>query len=235
MKNVIVFGTNQFSELLTWHLEKEQNTVIAAYTVDGDYIGEDSMYKGKPVVPFEKVEELYPPEQYGIYICVGYNNMNQVRERVFVQAKEKGYHILSYVHPTATVLTDDFGEGNIIMERALIGAFVKVGSGNVFWPDTHVAHHTVIGDFNFFTISSAVAGNIIIGNNCFFGNNCTIRDGIAIANYTLVGAGCYLSESTEPYSVYVPARSVQLEGKSSLEIRGLKVQSKEKYKSEENH
>ena len=172
-----------------------------------------------PLVAFETIEQDYPPEEYGMFVCVGYNHMNQTRERVIRQAKEKGYEILSYIHPTATVLTDQIGEGTVVMERAVIGPFVKMGVGNVFWADSHVAHHTSMGNYNFFTISVAVAGNIAIGDHCFFGNNCTIKNGIRISDYTLVGAGCYVAHDTEAYSVHVPARSVVLAGKRSLDMR----------------
>lgn len=216
MKKVIIFGVTQFAEILSHYIEREGVCEIAGYTVNAPYVPPGG--GGYPVLPFEQIEEHYPPDQYSMFICVGYNRMNAVREKIFRQAKDKGYEILSYIHPTATVLTDAIGEGTIIMERAVIGPFVKMGMGNVFWADSHVAHHTTMGNFNFFTISVAVAGNIVIGSNCFFGNNCTIKNGIRIGDYTLIGAGCYASRETEPYSVYVPARSIQLEGKRSLDM-----------------
>lgn len=161
---------------------------------------------------------MFPPSEYEMIICVGYTHMNSIRQRIFTEAKAKGYHIISFIHESATVLTDEIGEGTIVMERALIGPFCKLGIGNIVFADAHIAHHTTIGDFNFFTISVAIAGNIKIGNNCFFGNNCTIRNGIEIRDYTLVGAGAYVSKSTEAYDVMVPNRAVKLDGKTSLDI-----------------
>lgn len=218
MRKAVIFGVSQFSELLTYYLTAEKQVEISAYTVESAYLPAQNTFQS-PVVPFEEVEKRYPPEEYGMFLCVGYNQMNTVRERIYAQAKEKGYEILSYVHPTATVLSEPLGEGTIIFERVLIGPFVKMGVGNVFWAGAHVAHHTEIGNFNFFTISVAVAGNIHIGNNCFFGNNCTIRNNITIADHTLVGAGCYVTQSTGRYSVHVPVRSVELKGKCSLDMR----------------
>lgn len=223
MKKAVIFGLTQFSEILTFYLSSAAEYKIEAYTVNAGYVpgggGGASVYNSRPVVAFETIERCYPPEEYGMFVCVGYSQMNQIRERVVLQAKEKGYEILSYIHPTATVLTDKIGEGAVVMERAVIGPFVKMGIGNVFWADSHVAHHTSMGNYNFFTISVAVAGNIVIGNNCFFGNNCTIKNGIHISDYTLVGAGCYVAHDTKAYSVHVPARSVVLEGKTSLDMR----------------
>lgn len=211
-KKVLIFGTGQFAQIIKRYLE-EQGKIVAGFTVNKSYIS-----PGEEAYPFETIEEIFPPSEYEMIVCVGYTRMNSIRQRIFVEAKEKGYRIISFIHKSATVLTDDIGEGTIVMERALIGPFCKLGVGNIVFADAHIAHHTQVGDFNFFTISVAVAGNIKIGNNCFFGNNCTIRNGIEIKDYTLIGAGAYVSKSTESYDVMVPNRAVRLEGKTSLDI-----------------
>ena len=125
---------------------------------------------------------------------------------------------MSYIHPTATVSADSIGEGTIIFECAVIGQFVKLGAMNVFDIGAMISHHSEIGDFNFFAPASTIAGYVTVGHNCFLGANSTIKNGICIGDYTLIGAGCYVSKDTEPYSVQVPARSVTLEGKSSLDM-----------------
>ena len=173
---------------------------------------------GKPVVEFENVENIWNPDEHEMIICVGYSDMNRQRQIKFKEVREKGYHIVGYRHPSSIVLTDDIGEGNIIMEGAVIGQSCKLGEGNVIWPMAHIAHHTTVGNYNFFTISCAIAGNITIGNNCVFGNNCTVKNGITIADYTLVGAAAYVRYNTEMCGVYVPAKTYQLLGKESFEI-----------------
>ncbi len=221
-KKVLIFGTGQFAQIIKRYLE-EQGRVVAGFTVEErptppalelPRVNADF----GDVFAFETIEEKFPPSEFEMIICVGYTQMNRIRQRIFSEAKQKGYNIISFIHETATVLTDDIGEGTIVMERALIGPFSKLGKGNIVFADAHIAHHTIVGDFNFFTISVAVAGSVKIGCNCFFGNNCTIRNGIEIRDYTLVGAGAYVSKNTEEYDVLVPTRAVKLEGKSSLDI-----------------
>lgn len=211
-KKVLIFGTGQFAQIIKRYLE-EQGRVLAGFTVNKSCIS-----GGGGVYPFETIEKIFPPSEYEMIICVGYTHMNSIRQRIFAEAQEKGYHIIGFIHESATVLTDDIGDGTIVMERALIGPFCKLGTGNIVFADAHIAHHTLVGDFNFFTISVAVAGNVKIGNNCFFGNNCTIRNGIEIKDYTLIGAGAYVSKSTEAYDVMVPNRAIKLEGKTSSNI-----------------
>lgn len=217
MKNVIIFGTTQFAEILYFFLKQENKYNVCGFTVDKKYIKKET-FCDLPVFPFENIEDKFNPKDFGIFICMGYTNMNTVRAEKFTKAKQKGYAIESYTHPTAVVLSKDFGEGNIIMENVTVGAFCKFGDGNVLWANAHIAHHTCIKDYNFFTISVAVAGNIRIGSYNFFGNNCTIKNGINIEDYSLIGAGCYLSEDTKKYGVYVPPKSYQLLNKKSLDF-----------------
>ena len=205
------------------YLKESEDAVVSALTVEEKYINAEMQEKwggiGLPIVPFETLEKHYPPEEYGILICIGYSQMNAVRERIFREVRAKGYTILSYTHPSATVLADALGEGTIVMERALIGAFVTMGVGNIVYPGAHIAHDAMIGDFNFFSISCVVAGHVKIDDHCFIGANCTVKNGIRISKYTLVGAGCYLSRDSEPYGVYVPERSVHLQGKDSRDFQ----------------
>ena len=67
-------------------------------------------------------------------------------------------------------------------------------------------------------ITSDLFGPIEIGNNCFIGANSTIKNGVELNAYTLVGGGTYINKDTDSYGVYVPAMSVKLTKKSSIEI-----------------
>ena len=170
------------------------------------------------IVPFEDIEKAYPKEKYAFFICVGYTNMNAGRERVYHRIKEKGYQILTYIHPTALVQTDHIDEGCLLFENVTIGPFCTIGLCNVFYPCSHLAHHSQVGDFNFFAISCSIAGHVIVRDSCFFGNNCTTKNGIIIANKTLLGAGAYLDRSTNEREVIVPFKSYKLENRLSTDI-----------------
>lgn len=217
MKKVIIFGLDQFAEMI-FELLCEEGHEIVAFTVDKTYCKDKEKFS-KPIVPFEELESLYVPEEHGIIFCIGYTDMNRLREKRMNMAMDKGYEILSYKHPTAIVQAKEIGYGNIFMEGSIIGQGCKIGNGNIFWPMAHVAHHTTVQNYCFFTISCSIAGNILIKDYCVFGNNCTIKNGIEIGEGCLIGAGAYISKSTEDWSVYTPPRSYKLEGKSSLDFK----------------
>ncbi len=222
MENVIIFGTTDLAEVLIYHIQNDDRYSISAITVDGDYINktkgdikERKILSNYPLVPFEDIVETYPPDKYSIFICIGYNNMNAGRKNVYDRIKSKGYKVLTYYHPSALVQSTDVGDGSLFFENVVVGPFCKIGICNIFYPNAMLAHHSVAGNFNYFCSACMVAGNVFIGNNCFFGINSTIKDGIKIADKTLVGAGTYLPHDSEKGGVYVPARSIKLEGKTS--------------------
>lgn len=228
MKKVIIFGINQFSELLYFNLKRDKNFEIVAFTVDSEYINE-KYFLGVQVVAFENIDKLYNPSEYDMFICVGYNKMNTIRKEKYYQAKKMGYKILSYVHETSIVQTNDIGEGTIIFEGVIIGPFAKIGNCNVIYPQVNIAHHTNVGDFNFFAISCAIAGDVSIGNCCFFGNNCTLKNDIKVADYTLVGASAYLGHDIiEEKMVIVPPRSVKLQNRTSFDVDLTKTRNNSK-------
>lgn len=216
MKKVI-FGLTDLADVLFYELNKT-GVEIDCFCVNQKYIYE-KFHMGKPVVAYEELRDFFESaEQIGIYLCVGYHSMNQIRERVYRKIKEEGYKILSFIHSSAIVETKQMGEGCIVLEQVLIGPYTKVGVANIFYPKAMVSHHSIIGDYNFFAISASVAGNVIVESKCFIGNNVTTKDGIRIKSLTLAGAGSYIDQDTEEGSCIVPARSVKLKNHTSIDF-----------------
>ena len=55
-KKVIVFGTGDFSDIVSYVLEKVNHCEICGYTINENYISENK-YQNKPLMPFEKIEK----------------------------------------------------------------------------------------------------------------------------------------------------------------------------------
>jgi len=219
MKDTVIFGNTQLADQIIDDITESGIKNIKAVTVEKGSIppGCDS-FKGIPIYPFEDIENYLSVADHEFIVCVGYTQMNNIRKRIYGEIIKKGYGITGYIHPSATVLSKNIGIGTLVFEKAVIGRHVSLGIGNIIYPCALIAHHTIVGDYNFFAISSSVAGNIIVGSNCFIGNNASTKDGIRISDYTLIGAGGYVAEDTQPYSVYVPPKSVHLVTKRSIDI-----------------
>ena len=216
-RKCVIFGTTDFGKMLRFYFEKYADVQIAAYTVDKAYLIDDR-YDNLPAVAYEEIEQKYPPTEYTMIIALGYKKMNQIRQQKFEDAKKRGYTIENFIHPSAVNDAVEMGEGNIILENVTLAYGTKIGNSNILWNGCQISHESQVGNYNFFSVDSVIAGKTVVKNNCFLGINCTVLGNRTLADATLVGAGAFVKENTEPYSVYVPARSIRLENKKSTEM-----------------
>lgn len=219
MLGSIIYGTTDFSELLIANLLADPAACKpVAVTVDREYLADQKSFMGLPLIPADKLAEQFPAGQYGVYVTVGYKNMNLGRQNVFAQLQGWGYEILSYQHPTAQILAMSSGIGLIALQHTVIDRFCQIGEGNILQIGVIICHHATVGNFNFFGPGATVAGQVHIGSNCFLGANCTIRNGVTLGDRTLVGAGAYVDHDTAPGSVVLPAASMTLSDRDSSKI-----------------
>lgn len=217
MKKIIIFGNSNFAKLMKWYIENDTDREVECFCVEERFITQSYFEKLK-VVPFEHIEEKYTPDKYEILIAIGQSGMNNIREKIFNKCKSKGYHVASYIHSSCIQSNSKIGEGNIILEKTLIQPYAEIGNGNLIWYGVLIAHDDVIGNFNTIAGGVSLCGFVHIKNNCYIGNASMIHEYTIIDDYTLVGAGAYVKESTSKYDVVVPARSVILEGRKSIEF-----------------
>lgn len=202
MKPVIVFGTNDVAELAHYYFENDSDLHVVAFTVHKDYLKFHS-FKGLPVVDFDEVCSKYPPSEYSMFVPMFASNMNKNRQKVYQEAKGKGYELVSYVSSYATVLTSDIGENCFILEDNTIQPFTSIGNNVVLWSGNHIGHHSVIRDHVFVSSHVVISGHCDIGENCFLGVNSTIRNGITLQKGALLGMSASLtSNTTEDWGVY---------------------------------
>jgi sugar O-acyltransferase (sialic acid O-acetyltransferase NeuD family) len=205
---LVVFGTRQIAEVLAWYIERESERRIVAFTVDGAYLT-DTVFQGRPVVPFEEVTKHYPPETHDMFIALSYAKMNAIRADKFAAAKTHGYCLASHISPRAQVwdrLT--LGENSFIMEHNVVQPFARIGANTTLWAGNHIGHHATIGDHCFLASHIVVSGDVTIGERCFIGVNATLRDGINVAPRCLVGAGALLLGDTQPEQVFMAEPTV---------------------------
>lgn len=217
MKDIVIFGANNFGRILKYYIDIDDERNVAAFTMDKKFIENEEFY-GKPVVAFEDLTDNFPPSEYDILLAIGNSKMNQVREVIFKKCKDSGYAIASYVHSSCSIRSSDIGEGNIFLENCLVYPYSKIGDGNLMWDHVLISHDCTVGNFNTFAGYADLCGYVTIGNNGFFGKHCILNNFVKIADYTLVGAAAYAKNDTKPYDVVVPARSIILENKKSTDL-----------------
>jgi sugar O-acyltransferase (sialic acid O-acetyltransferase NeuD family) len=218
--SVVLFGTTPWASLIRYYLEHDTPCRVVSFTVDRSFLHSGS-HDGLPVVPFEEIENVYPPASTHIMVAVGYAKINRLRMERFLEAKSKGYRLLSYVSPKAQTWPDfRVRENTMINEQAVIQPFSSIGENTIIRSNAYISHHSQIGDHAFIAAGAVLGGNVIVGNQAFIGLGAVIRDGITIAPRTFVGAGAVVIKDTEADGVYVGNPAKKILHKTSTDVTG---------------
>ena len=218
MAKVIIFGVLDTAELAHFYLDTDSEHEVVAFTVSKEFM-EVSKFLNLPVIPFEDIEKYYPPSDFYLFAPMTGKNMNQNRERIYLQGKSKGYSFITYVSSKATIYNNSIGENCFILEDNTIQPFTSIGNNVVLWSGNHIGHHGKINDHVFFTSHVVMSGHCIIESNCFFGVNATIRDFTTVSKGTLLAMGaCLTKQKTDEWGVYVGSPAKKLEGKLSYKM-----------------
>lgn len=202
MAKTVVFGISQWASLAHFYLTHDSPHEVVAFTVDRDYMEKRELL-GLPVVAFDEVESLYPPDEFEMFLPISFKKMNHLRAEKYNQAKDKGYQLISYVSSKATTWPDfTCGDNCFIFEDNTIQPFVEIGNNVIMWSGNHIGHHTVIKDHVCITSHVVISGCCTIEPYCFFGVNSTVRDETIVDRETLVGAGTLILRDTKEFEIY---------------------------------
>lgn len=219
-KKLVIYGAGDFAAHCARIFESEGKFQVVAYTVDNKYHQSD-MFNGSILIPFDDVSKQYPPSEYVMFVAIGYSSM-RVREKLYRNAKEKGYSLITYISGTALVSSSvKIGCNNIIMDGVVIEHGVVIGDNNIFWSGVTVCHDTKIESHSFFAARCTIGGYSNIKSLCFLGFNAVVIQNVKLENETLVGACSLVLKNSRPYSklIGLPAKDVGTHSKMGIEIK----------------
>jgi sugar O-acyltransferase (sialic acid O-acetyltransferase NeuD family) len=205
MKPVIVFGNYDSASTTHYYLSIDSPYRVAAFTVDQDRITHSS-YEGLPVVPFEQIQEEFPPGQFDFIFPTSFQISNPYNTNVFRRAryeliKSMGYQFINYISSRAMVASNvKIGENVLIYEGAIVQPFVKVGNNTIVRPGVNLGHHCMIQDHCFISAEVTVGSRTTIGSQTFIGLNTTILNSITIADGSFIGASSLINRNTQECS-----------------------------------
>lgn len=223
MSKIVVFGYGTIAETAYFYLTNDSPHDIAAFTADGNCIKKKELF-GLPVIPFEEVENKYPPDEFKMFIAVAYQNLNKLRAAKCREAKDKGYNLITYVSSRAcNVGKVETGDNCFILENAVIQPGSKIGDDVFIWSGNHIGHHSTVGDHCYISGQVIIGGHTTIEPYCFIGVNATIGHGVTIRKECFIGAGSLITKRTEPNGVYITQDTprYRLDSRSFLKITKL--------------
>ena len=219
MQKIVIFGTGDLAQRIFYYLKNSEDEVVA-FSANKSNIESDKLL-GLPVVGFENVEKEYPPEEFSMFIALAYSEMNKKRRKFFDEAKNKGYELYSYIHPS-TKIWDEFemGENCFILAENIIQPFVKIGDNVLIGSNNLISHNTVIENNCFLTSNITLGGHITVGENSFIGLSATINQRVKIGKECIIGAGTLITKDVNDKEVYAENSSKKLP-QSSDEISNI--------------
>jgi len=210
MKKIIIFGPSILGEIVQHYLTVDSDYEVVAFSANQEYIKEKE-FNGLPIIAFENIEKDYPPTEYSMFVAIGYQKMNKPREKIYNEAKNKGYKLISYVNSKVTEFGKfEIGDNCFIFEDNVIQPFVKIGNNVIIWSGNHIGHGVKINNNCYISSHVVIAGFVEIGENSFLGINSTIRDFIKIGKECIIGAGSIILHDTKDREVYSPGNTKKI-------------------------
>jgi sugar O-acyltransferase (sialic acid O-acetyltransferase NeuD family) len=209
MKDLIIFGNGKIADVVFYYAKHECDFNIVAFTTDREFTG-NTKFHDLPVIAFDEIMERYDPGKFCMFIAIGYQDLNRLRESKYLAAKKMGYEMISIVSPLSKLpSTVNYGENCFIMPPSLIHPEVTIGNNTFVWNGTMIGHHSTIGDNCWLTSCTNISGVVKTGNNCFFAVNSTVGHGVNIGDRCFLGANTLVTKN-------LPDRKVVIEESSKI-------------------
>lgn len=220
MDKIIIYGNSSIAEVVAEYIKAVDTVEIVAFTVEEDFI-QNKMLKGKPVIPYERLVDLYSPVSHKILVlsALGIESPRVQKKVKSEEIKSLGYKLFSFIDPSAYIANSaKIGENCIILNRSIVEPFAEIGDGTFLRSESYVSHHSKIGSYCYLAPRATIAGKVEIGSFCFLGINCTVHDKKKIGAHSIIGGGAVVNNDIPDYGV-VKAASGKLLNTSSKNFR----------------
>jgi sugar O-acyltransferase (sialic acid O-acetyltransferase NeuD family) len=187
LKPIIIFGSAEMALLARYYFENDTTRKIAGHTVDDEFVNCTEV-NGLPLVPFSEISKKFPPDGFDMFIALSYTKLNQLREEKFIQAKNAGYNLPTYICSKSVSWPDlRVGENCFILENQTIQPNVTIGDNVMIWSGNHIGHGSKIKSHTYIASHAVISGNCSIGKRCFLGVNSSIKD------FTVINDDCFIA------------------------------------------
>jgi len=203
MARLVIFGCGRGADVAARYFTSDSAHDVCGFAVERPYLSSDR-FRGLPVVDFATVQQNFPPDEFQMFVPLGFQKMNGLRAEKYAEAKRKGYGCASYI--SSKLASHDeikAGENCFILENNTVNYDVRIGNNVVIWSACQIGDQGVIGDHVWISSHAVLAGQVTVGEYSFLGVNCTITNYVKVAKKSFVGAGAVISQNTVESGVYV--------------------------------
>ena len=212
MAKLVIFGSGRGADTAYRYISRDTRHEICAFTVDAAFLTQNTFH-GLPVVEYESVTSRFPPDRYKMFVALGFQQMNGLRAAKYLDAKQKGYRLISYVHSRRSWLQPvSVGENCFILDSQIFNLDVSIGNNVTIWSGNHFGDRTAIRDHVWVSSHVTLSGDVTVGDYCFLGVNSCVSNHVVLGARTFVGANALIAKNTEEGSVFVapPAKQIPM-------------------------
>jgi sugar O-acyltransferase (sialic acid O-acetyltransferase NeuD family) len=207
-ERVVIVGNGETGAVALEYFTNDSPHEVVAFSAETSFITSDT-YCSLPVVPFDQLVSVYPPDQYQIYVAISATQLNRARRRLYNAVKAVGYNCASYVSSHAFAVSNaEVGENTFVHENAVLQYMVRLGNNILIGSGTYIGHSSIVEDDCYFGPYATICGNCRIGRGSFIGASSCIAHNLSVAEDCVVAAGAIIQKDTVPNQVYLgnPAR-----------------------------
>ena len=208
-QTIIMFGAGGHAKSVISVLQAQARWQLAGLLEDGAREMERQVL-GYPVLGDQgQLDRLRKAGITKAMVAIGDNT---VRGRLADVIVDRGFELVSIIHPTACLMTDCVVEqGAFLHVLSVIGPECRVGRNTIVQPYTSLGHEGRIGDCVQFCPGVHVGGKAMIGDFCFFGPGAVVYPGVKIGCNVEVGANSVINKDVPDHVVVVgnPARVIR--------------------------
>ncbi len=202
MEKIIILGCGGHGKSLAEAIERQKQFEIAGF-ITNEKQGKD-VSVAYPVLGRD--EDLYRIFREGIHnaaVGIGYLGKGNVREKLYTQLKEIGFHLPVICDPSAVISCHSkIGEGTFIGKGAIINVAAEVGRMCIINTGAIVEHDCKISDFAHVAVGTVLCGNVQVGKSSLIGANATVLQGRKVGNGCILGAGITLKMDLKDGEIY---------------------------------
>ncbi|MGY5846904.1 acetyltransferase [Salegentibacter sp. HM20] len=198
-RKLIIYGVGNFADFICYSFNQDSPYTVVAQCVEESYLAKASEIPHHfTLVNFDDLEKNYDPNEYDLFISAG---NDELRERIFLTAKQKGYSLASYISTNAICPTNlKIGANVFIGEATFIQPYVQIDDNSIIL-GARIGHHSKIGKNSLLSVC-LLGAEVEVGSNSFIGLNATVKPKIKIGNKNIIGMSCNITSNTGDKSIF---------------------------------